>query len=205
MLYGEYAMGSLFFGGQVAYLNFDQTTTRSLGAWWNSVSRDSVVTNGVGGQIAAGLRLGFDGWSVEPTLALAVLGLSSPATVEQNPNGLAQQVNGQSLTSVRGAVTLPCEPYVSRWPTSARSRCADSSAGRMNSQTCRPPPRRLSPRLPVWPLRRRPRRSPAIRRWSACPPISLFDDGVAFFAGWQGSIGSSSTAQTFRAGLRMTW
>jgi drug/metabolite transporter (DMT)-like permease len=42
MLYGEYAMGSLFFGGQVAYLNFDQTTTRSLGAW-NSVSRDSVV------------------------------------------------------------------------------------------------------------------------------------------------------------------
>ncbi len=57
MLYGEYAMGSLFFGGQVAYLNFDQTTTRSLGAWWNSVSRDSVVTNGVGGQIAAGLRL----------------------------------------------------------------------------------------------------------------------------------------------------
>lgn len=32
-----------------------------------------------------------------------------------------------------------------------------------------------------------------------------FDDGVAFFAGWQGAIGSSSTAQTLRAGLRMTW
>jgi uncharacterized protein with beta-barrel porin domain len=31
------------------------------------------------------------------------------------------------------------------------------------------------------------------------------DDGVAFFAGWQAAIGSSSTAQTLRAGLRVTW
>jgi outer membrane autotransporter protein len=31
------------------------------------------------------------------------------------------------------------------------------------------------------------------------------DDGVAFFAGWQAAIGSSSAAQTLRAGLRVTW
>ncbi|MCC8430822.1 autotransporter outer membrane beta-barrel domain-containing protein [Reyranella aquatilis] len=203
MLYGEYAMGSLFFGGQVAYLNFDQTTTRSLGAW-NSVSRDSVVTNGVGGQVAAGLRLGFDGWSVEPTLALAVLGLSSPATVEQNPNGLAQQVNGQSLTSVRGAVTLP----VSRTLALADQRAltvrgllgcahefADVSATTQAAFAAAPGVAFATTTAPI-------ARDSALVGLSADFAV---DDGVAFFAGWQGSIGSSSTSQTFRAGLRMTW
>jgi uncharacterized protein with beta-barrel porin domain len=203
MLYGEYAAGSFFLGGQVGYLHVDQTTTRPLGAW-NSVSRDSLVTSGVGGQIAAGLRLGFDGWTVEPTLALAALGLSSPATVEQNPNGLAQQVNGQSLTSVRGAVTLP----VSRTLALADQRAltvrglvgwahefADVSATTQTAFAA-------APGVPFVTT------TAAIARDSALLGLSAdfaFDDGVTFFAGWQGSIGSSSTAQTFRAGLRMTW
>ena len=203
MVYGEYAAGSFFLGGQVAYLLFDQTTTRPLGAW-NSVSRDSLVTSGVGGQIAAGLRLGFDGWIVEPTLALAALALSSPATVEQNPNGLAQRVNGQSLTSVRGALTLP----VSRTLALADQRSltvrglvgwahefADVSATTQAAFAA-------APGVPFATT------TAAIARDSALLGLSAdfaFDEGVTFFAGWQGSIGSSSTAQTLRAGLRMTW
>lgn len=203
MVYGEYAAGSFFLGGQASYLLFDQTTTRPLGAW-NSVSRDSLVTSGVGGQIAAGLRLSWDGWRVEPTLALAALGLSSPATIEQNPNGLAQQVNGQSLTSVRGAVTLPVSRTLALadqrsltmrglvgWAhefadVSATTQAAFAAAPGLSFATT----------------------TAAIARDSALLGLSAdfaFDDGVTFFAGWQGSIGSSSTAQTFRAGLRLTW
>jgi len=203
MVYGEYAAGSFFLGGQVAYLLFDQTTTRPLGTW-NSVSRDNLVTNGVGGQIAAGLRLGFDGWNVEPTVALAALSLSSPSTVEQNPNGLAQQVNGQSLTSVRGAVTLP----VSRTLALADQRSltvrglvgwahefADVSATTQAAFAAAPGVGFTTTTAPI-------ARDSALLGLSADFAV---DDGVAFFAGWQGSIGSSSTAQTLRAGLRMTW
>ena len=203
MVYGEYAAGSLFLGGQVAYLLFDQTTTRPLGAW-NSVSRDSLVTSGVGGQIAAGLRLSWEGWTVEPTLALAALSLSSPPTVEQNPNGLAQQVNGQSLTSVRGAVTLP----VSRTLALADQRSltvrglvgwahefADVSTTTQAAFAAAPGVGFTATTAPI-------ARDSALVGLSADFAV---DDGVAFFAGWQGSIGSSSTAQTLRAGLRMTW
>ena len=31
------------------------------------------------------------------------------------------------------------------------------------------------------------------------------DDGVTLFAGWQGALAASSSVQSVRAGLRMTW
>lgn len=202
-VYGEYARGSFFVGGQASYLRFDQTTTRPLGAW-NSVSRDSLVTTGLGGQLVAGLRLAREGWVVEPTVGLAVAGFSSPGTVEQNVNGLAQQIDGQSLTSVRGTLTLP----VNRTFMLADQRSlelrgllgwahefADVSATTQAAFAA-------APGVPFSTT------SASISRDSILVGLSadfVLEDGVAFFAGWQAAIGSSSTAQTLRVGLRVTW
>ena len=202
-VYGEYAAGSFFVGGQASYLRVDQTTTRPLGAW-NSVSRDGLVTTGVGGQLAAGVRLAWEGWTMEPTVGLAVAGFSSPGTVDQNPDSLTQQVDGQSLTSVRGTLTLP----VSRTLALADQRSlalrgllgwahefADVSATTQAAFAA-------APGVPFSTT------SAPISRNSVLVGLSAdfaLEDGVAFFAGWQAAIGSSSTAQTLRAGLRVTW
>ena len=202
-IYGEYAAGPFFVGGQASYLRFDQTTTRPMGAW-NSVSRDSLVTTGLGGQVAAGFRLAWEGWAVEPTVGLAAAGFSSPGTVDQNSNGLAQQIDGQSLTSVRGTLTLP----VNRTLMLADQRSlalrgllgwahefADVSATTQAAFAA-------APGVPFATT------SAAISRDSVLVGLSAdfaLEDGVTFFAGWQAAIGSSSTAQTLRAGLRVTW
>ena len=203
MVYGEYAAGPLFIGGQAAYLHSDQTTTRPLGAW-NSVARDSLVTNGVGGQIAAGVRVPWSGWMVEPTVALAALALSAPATVEQNGNGLAQQINGQSLTSLRSALTLP----VSRTLALADDRAltlrgllgwthefADIAATTQAAFVAAPGAPFTATTAPI-------------ARDSIVLGLSVdfaLDDGVTLFAGWQGALAASSSVQSVRAGLRMTW
>lgn len=203
MVYGEYATGAVFVRGLASYLRFDQTTTRPLGAW-SSVSRDSLVTTGVGGEIAAGIRMALGEWTVEPTAGFAAAGFSSPATVEQNINGLAQQIDGQSLTSMRGTLTLP----VSRTLAMADQRSlalrgllgwahefADVSATTQAAFAA-------APGVPFATV------SAPISRDSVLIGLAAdfaLEDGVAFFAGWQAAIGSSSTAQTLRAGLRVTW
>lgn len=202
-VYGEYTAGSFFVGGQASYLRVDQTTTRPLGAW-NSVSRDSLVTTGVGGQVAAGLRLAWEGWAVEPTVGFAAAGFSSPRTVEQNSNGLAQEIDGQSLTSLRGTLTLP----VNRTLMLADQRSlalrgllgwahefADVSATTQAAFAAAPAVPFASTSAPI---------SPDSVLVGLSADFAL-EDGVAFFAGWQAAIGSSSTAQTLRAGLRVTW
>lgn len=203
MVYGEYAAGPLFIGGQAAYLRFDQSTTRPLGAW-NSVARDSLITSGVGGQIAAGVRVPLNGWLVEPTIALAALTLSSPATVEQNTNGLAQQIDGQSLTSLRSALTLPMSRTLALdddrsltlrgllgWTHEFADIAATTQAAFVNA-----------PGVPFTTT------TAPIARDSILLGLSAdfaLDDGVTLFAGWQGALGASSSVQTLRAGLRMTW
>lgn len=202
-IYGEYAAGSFFVGGQASYLHFDQATTRPLGAW-NSVSRDTLVTNGIGGQVAAGMRLAWEGWAVEPTAGFAVAGFSSPGTTEQNVNGLAQRVDGQSLTSVRGTLTLP----VNRTLVLADQRAlalrgllgwahefADVSATTQAAFAAAPAVSFATTSAPI-------SRDSILVGLSADYALA---NGVAFFAGWQAAIGSSSTAQTLRAGLRLTW
>ncbi len=202
-IYGEYTQGATFVRGLASYLRFDQTTTRPLGAW-NSVSRDSLVTTGVGGEVATGMRMEWQGWTVEPTVGLAVAGFSSPTTVEQNTSGLAQQIAGQSLTSVRSALTVP----VSRTLTMSDQRSlglrgllgwahefADVSATTQAAFAAAPGVPFSTTTAPL-------------SRDSILVGLSAdyaFGDGMAFFAGWQASVGSSSTAQTLRAGLRVTW
>ena len=202
-VYGEYATGALFVRGLASYLRFDQTTTRPLGAW-SSVSRDSLVTTGVGGEIAAGWRMAWEGWTVEPTVGLAAAGFSSPATVEQNTNGLAQQIDGQSLTSVRGALTLPVNRTLSladqrslalRGVLGWAHEFADVSATTQAAFAAAPGVPFATTTAPI-------------SRDSVLVGLSAdyaFGDGMAFFAGWQAAIGSSSIAQTLRAGLRVTW
>jgi len=203
MVYGEYAVGSFFVGGLASYLRFDQASTRPLGAW-NSVSRNSLVTTGAGGQVAAGARLAWDGWTVEPTVALAAAGFSSPGTVEQNGNGLSQQIDGQSLTSVRGTVTLPVRRTLMLTDQRALAlrgllgwahEFADVSATTQAAFAA-------APGVPFATT------TASISRDSLLLGLStdfVFEDGMAFYAGWQAAIGSSSTAQTLRAGLRVTW
>ena len=141
---------------------------------------------------------------MEPTVGLAVAGFSSPGTVDQNPDGLAQQIDGPSLTSVRGTLTLP----VSRTLALADQRSlalrgllgwahefADVSATTQAAFAA-------APGVPFSTT------SAPISRNSVLVGLSAdfaLEDGVAFFAGWQAAIGSSSTAQTLRAGLRVTW
>ena len=202
-LYGEYAAGPLFLGGQAAYLRFDQATTRPLGAW-NSVTRGSQATSGVGGQIATGVRLELNGWQVEPTVALGVLALSAPATVEQNANGLAQQIDGQALTSLRSAVTLP----ISRTLNLADDRrltlrgllgwtheLADVAATTQAAFAAAPGAPFTATTAPI-------ARDSALLGLSA---DLTFADGMTLFAGWQGALGASSSVQTLRAGLRLAW
>lgn len=203
MVYGEYAAGPFFLGGQAAYLHTDQATVRPLGAW-NSAARNSLASNGVGGQIAAGVRLPWRGWRVEPTIGLAALALWAPATVEQNANGLAQQIDGQSLTSLRSAITLP----VGRSFALAEDRSltlrsllgwthefADVTATTQAAFAAAPGAPFSATTAPI-------------ARDSILLGLSVdvaVGNGVALFAGWQGALAASSTVQSFRAGLRMTW
>ncbi len=202
-LYGEYSAGSLFIGGQAAYLRSDQTTTRPFGAW-NSVARGSQATSGVGGQVATGLRLAAYGWQVEPTVALGLLGVSAPATVEQNAAGLAQQIDGQALTSLRSAITVP----VSRTLTLADDRrltlrgllgwtheLADVAATTQAAFVAAPGAPFTSTTAPI-------ARDQALLGLSVDLALA---DGMALFAGWQGALGASSSVQSLRAGLRIAW
>lgn len=202
-LYGEYAAGPLFLGGQAAYLHVDQATTRPLGAW-NSVARGGQATDGVGGQLAIGVRLPLSGWQIEPTVALGVLALSAPATVEQNPDGLAQQIDGQALTSLRSAVTLP----VSRSVTLANDRpltlsgllgwtheFADVTATTQAAFVQASAAPFAATTAPI-------ARDSLLFGLSADLGLA---DGVALFAGWQAALGASSSVQTARVGLRLKW
>ena len=202
-LYGEYTMGSFFLGGQAAYLRFDQSTTRPFSAW-NSAGRANLGVNGWGGQLAGGLRLPWDGWQLEPTVGVGALGLSAPATTEQNAVGIAQQINGQSLTSLRSAVTLPISrglrvaddrPLMLRGLLGWTHEFADVTATTQAAFV-------QAPGVPFTAITAPIARDALLLGLSADFGLA---DGVALFAGWQASLGGSSTVQTVRAGLRVTW
>ena len=202
-LYGEYAAGPIFVGGQAAYVRIDQNTTRPLGAW-NSVSRDSVPASGVGGQLATGLRLPWTGWLVEPTVAFGALALSTPATTEQNFDGLGQQINGQALTSLRSAVTLPVSRTL-RFPEDRAlllrgllgwaHEFADVSATTQAAFV-------QAPAAPFSATTAAIARDALLLGLSADLGLA---DGVALFAGWQATLGGPSSAQTVRLGLRFAF
>ncbi len=202
-LYGEYTIGSFFLGGQAAYLHFDQSTTRPLGAW-NSAARASLGVNGWGGQLAGGLRVPFEGWQLEPTVGFGALGLSAPGTTEQNAVGVAQQINGQSLTSLRSAVTLPVSrtlnladdrPLRLRGLLGWTHEFADITAATQAAFVAAPGASFTATTAPI-------ARDSVLFGLSADLGLA---DGVALFAGWQAAFGGSSTVQTMRAGLRLTW
>jgi uncharacterized protein with beta-barrel porin domain len=202
-LYGEYAAGPFFLGGQAAYMRLGQDTTRPLGAW-NSVVRGSQTTSGVGGQLATGVHLPLNGWQVDPTATLGVLALSAPATVEQNPNGLAQQIYGQALTSLRSAVTLPLSrrvslagdrPLMLRGLLGWTHEFADITATTQAAFVQAPAAPFTATTAPIG-------RDSLLFGLSADLGLA---DGVVLFAGWQAALGASSSVQTVRAGLRLAW
>ena len=202
-LYGEYGAGPFFAGGQVAYALLDQTTARPLGAW-NSVARNSLTSSGVGGQVAAGARVPWNDWQFEPTLGFSALGLWAPTTVEQNAVGLAQQIYGQTLTSLRSAVTLP----VSRTLSLAGDRLirvrgllgwAHEFAD-VNATT-----QATFVQAPTAPFSAT---SASIARDSLLLGLSGdlgLADGVVLSAGWQAALGGRSSVQTARVGLRFAF
>lgn len=202
-LYGEYGVGPLFIGGQVAYARLGQSTTRPLGAW-NSVARGNLTSSGFGGQLAAGARLAWTDWWFEPTLSVGVLGLSAPSSVEQDPNGLAQRIYGQSLTSVRGGVAVPVgrtfslaadRPLWLRGLVGWTHEFADIAATTQAAFV-------QAPAAPFTAT------TASISRDSLLLGLSAelgLADGMAIFAGWQAALGGPSSVQSARVGMRLTF
>jgi outer membrane autotransporter protein len=150
------------------------------------------------------MRLPWDDWQLEPTVAFAALGLSAPATSEQNAVGIGQRIYGQSLTSLRSAVTLPVShslsvagdrPLTLRGLLGWTHEFADVTAATQAAFVAAPGAAFTATTAPI-------ARDSLLFGLAADFGIA---NGVALFAGWQAALGGTSTVQTVRAGLRLTW
>jgi outer membrane autotransporter protein len=168
------------------------------------VARGSQASSGVGGRLAAGVRLGWDDWQLEPTIGFSALGLWTPASLEREPNGLAQRIEGQSLTSLQGSLALPVartftlpeeRPLRMRGVVGWLHEFADVTATTVAAFAQAPAAPFAATTAPI-------DRDALLLGLSADLAVG---EGTTLFAGWQATLGSTTTVQAVRAGLRLTF
>jgi uncharacterized protein with beta-barrel porin domain len=201
-LYGEMNAGAFFLGGQAAYLVVDQTISRPMSAW-STATRGTETLSGGGGQVAAGMRLAFGDWQVEPTAGMSVLALGSGGTTESG-SGPTQRIDGQSLTGVQSLLAVPVGKEIALSPersvyarglvgwshefgdTVATTSGGFTAAGSAQFSTVTAPVSRDALLLGL------------------SGDVELAR-GVSLFASVRASLSSQSSAESARIGIRATW
>jgi uncharacterized protein with beta-barrel porin domain len=200
-LYGGIDWDALFVSGQAAYTMIDQTLTRPMGAW-ATTTRGSAALRAAGGDLSAAWRLAVDAWQVEPTASLGVVSLWSPATTEQTA-ALAQQVAGQSATSVRSLLAVP---FGRRFEIGARSLGLRGALGWAHefgdTAVTTSVAFAFATNAPFAVTTAPIDRDQLLLGLSA--DLAL-QQGIAVTVGYQGLLGERSTTHGVRAGLRVTW
>jgi autotransporter-associated beta strand protein len=200
-LYGGIDWGTLFVSGQAAYTMIDQTLTRPMGTW-ATTTLGSAALRAAGGDLSAAWRLPVGAWQVEPTASLGVVSLWSPATTEQTA-ALAQQVAGQSATSVRSLIAAP---FGRRFEIGAQSLGLRGALGWAHefadTAVTTSAAFAFAPNAPFAVTTAPIDRDQLLLGLSA--DLALHQ-GITVTVGYQGLLGERSTTHGVRAGLRVIW
>jgi subtilase-type serine protease len=200
-VYGALESGRLFVSGQAGYALIDQSFTRSMGAW-ATASRGTAQLRTAGGDLSAALRFALGDWQVEPTAALGVMSLTASPVSEQAAS-LAQQIDGQSLTSVRSLLSAP---FARRFDLGEHTLGLRGSLGWAHefadTVATTNAAFAFAPNAPFAVTTAALDRDQLVLGFAADVALS---QGVTLTAGYQGLLGDRATTHGVRAGLRVTW